>query len=156
MSGLKYTCQCSNCYFTCRNPDEAVRPTFCEIVVSLQQPDFQVLKWSSDDEAKYSKEARTLGSSIEKGHDLYPELQGAYLTKGSADSLPMECGTTAITSEKIDDSSNLQIPDTSGYDALSKIKDLSTCEDVNPSKPAFVGEDGYHVLTKSDEVFIDM
>ena len=57
------------------------RPSFCDIVVPLQLPEFQILKWSAADEAKYSLPTRTLGSDIEKGHGLYPELQSKYLRK---------------------------------------------------------------------------
>jgi len=67
-----------------RNERESERPSFCDITVSLQQPDFQVLKWSSSDETKYNQLARTLGSDIEKGHDLYPELQRVYCTSDEA------------------------------------------------------------------------
>ena len=148
-------------YSICRNPDEAVRPTFCEIVVSLQQPDFQILKWSSADEAKYSKAARTLGSPIEKGHGLHPELQRSYLGKGmhSADSssnplIGMGTGTGNIASSCEDS----RMPDTryeNGYNVLPKSDDLSTCEGAG-SEYDNVCDDGYDVLSKSDDVSIDM
>ena len=158
--------QVSIYFSTCRNPDEAVRPTFCEIVVSLQQPDFQILKWSSADEAKYNKAARTLGSALEKGHGLHPELQRSYLRKGSADSssnslIEMDTGNIASSRE---DSSKLRIHDTrndNGYDVLAKSDDLSTCEGAgspeNPSKFLdtefdIVCDDGYDVLSKSDDI----
>ena len=114
-----------------------MRPTFCDIVVSLQQPDFQILKWSSADEAKYSKAARTLGSAIEKGHGLHPELQRSYLGKGSADgpSNPLvEMGTTSITQEK-----------------EAPCKESSKLPDVR-----YVLDDGYDILTMSEELFTDM
>jgi hypothetical protein len=87
-------------YFThsYRNPGEARRPSFCEIVVSLQRPDFQILKFSPTDESKYSKAAMTLGSPIEKGHGLYPELQRSYIRKGSADDSSCQHGATASKS----------------------------------------------------------
>ena len=47
--------------------------------MELQRPDFQILKWSASDEAKFSKSARTLANPIEKGRGLYPELQKRYL-----------------------------------------------------------------------------
>ena len=49
--------------------------------MELQRPDFQILKWSTSDEAQYSKSARTLANPIEKGRGLYPELQKMYLRK---------------------------------------------------------------------------
>ena len=64
----------------------AERPSFCDIVVSLQLPDFQILKWSPSDEAKYSQAAKTLGEDIEMGQDLYPELQKKYLKEDTQDS----------------------------------------------------------------------
>ena len=147
---------------TCRNSDEAVRPTFCEVVVSLQQPDFQILKWSSADEAKYSKAARTLGNPIEKGHGLHTELQRSYLRKGSADSSLLEIGTANIASSH-EDSSKLRIPDTRYV--LTKSDDLSTCEGASSCENSSklldteydsVYDDGYDVLSKSDDVSIDM
>lgn len=66
---------------SCRNNAEVERPSFCDIAVELQRPDFQILKWSSSDEAQYSKPARTLANPIEKGRGLYPELQKMYLRK---------------------------------------------------------------------------
>ena len=166
---MKYiTLKFYNTCLACRNPDEAVRPTFCEVVVSLQQPDFQILKWSSADEAKYSKAARTLGSPIEKGHGLHPELQRSYLRKGSADSSSntlLEMGTAKIASS-CEDSSELQMPDTRFDNALTKSDDLSTCEGVmgsceNPRKLLdteydIVCDDEYDVLSKSDDISIDM
>ena len=68
-------------YVLYRNDEVAERPSFCDIVVSLQLPDFQILKWSPSDEAKYSQAAKTLGEAIEMGRDLYPELQGKYLQR---------------------------------------------------------------------------
>ena len=50
-------------------------------MVSIQQPDFQILKWTQDDENKYSKLARTLGAPIEKGSRLYMDLQRLYIVK---------------------------------------------------------------------------
>ena len=54
------------------------RPNFCDVVVSFQKPDFQILQWMQDDEKKYSKLARTLGAPIEKGSCLYMNLQKSY------------------------------------------------------------------------------
>ena len=66
---------------SCRNDAEDERPSFCDVAVELQRPDFQILKWSTSDEAQYSKSARTLANPIEKGRGLYPELQKMYLRK---------------------------------------------------------------------------
>ena len=134
-----------------------MRPTFCDILVSLQQPDFQILKWSSADEAKYSKAARTLGSPIEKRHGLHPELQRSYLRKGSADSssnslIGMGTGNIASSCE------DSRMPDTryeNGYYVLTKSDDLSTCEGAG-SEYDNVCDDEYDVLSKSDDGSIDM
>ena len=64
--------------FICRHYEPQSRPTFFEILLALQRPDFQLLKWTSEDEASYSEEARTVGSPIEAGEELYAELQQMY------------------------------------------------------------------------------
>ena len=65
---------------TCRHPEAESRPTFFDILLVLQRPDFQLLKWKPEDEAAYSQEARTLGSLAEAGKELYAELQNMYST----------------------------------------------------------------------------
>lgn len=63
---------------TCRNPQENERPSFCNIVVSFQLPDFQILNWSHSDKTLYSEASQRLGGPIETGKELYTELQKRY------------------------------------------------------------------------------
>ena len=42
---------------TCRHPAAVQRPTFADLQISLQQP-----KWSEEDKATYSENARTIGA----------------------------------------------------------------------------------------------
>lgn len=44
----------------------------------LQHPDFQILKWTEKDIAATNESARLLGSPLEAGHYLYPDLQNSY------------------------------------------------------------------------------
>ena len=62
-----------------RHPESGSRPTFFDILLVLQRPDFQLLKWKPEDEATYSQEARTLGNVAEVGKELYAELQSMYM-----------------------------------------------------------------------------
>ena len=56
-----------------------LRPKLCHTLVSLQQPDFRILKMSEDDLATcVSENAMVLGASIEEGFLLYKDLQTAY------------------------------------------------------------------------------
>ena len=49
------------------------------MVVSLQHPDFQVLKWTQKDIDTIDNEnARVLGSPLEAGYCLYHDLQSKY------------------------------------------------------------------------------
>ena len=51
------------------------------MVVSLQQPDFQILKWAQEDIATFDDEkAGVLGSPLERGCGLYYDLQFTYKT----------------------------------------------------------------------------
>ena len=47
-------------------------------MIPLQKPDFQVLKWSSEELANGSKGSRTLGAPLEAGHRLHMDLQRKY------------------------------------------------------------------------------
>ena len=68
---------------TYRHPDPDSRPAFCNLMLLLlQRPDFQLLKWSEEDEATFSKKSRTLGGPLEDGEELYTELQNAYSKSG--------------------------------------------------------------------------
>ena len=65
--------------FSCRQPDPNDRPAFMDVLIPLQKPDFQLLKWSSEELVLYSEEARTLGATLEAGHQLHKDLQTKYL-----------------------------------------------------------------------------
>jgi len=61
-----------------RHPDPDSRPLFYDLLLLLQRPDFQLLRWSAEDEVVYSEKARTLGGPVEDGVELYAELQESY------------------------------------------------------------------------------
>ena len=52
-----------------------MRPSFLNIVVTLQKPDFQILKWPLQDSDILS---RTLGAGLDKSRNLYVDLQNVY------------------------------------------------------------------------------
>ena len=84
LHGIIYTMLlCSDDTFThaCRHPEAASRPTFFDTLLALQRPDFQVLKWTCEEVAAYSKEARTIGSPIEAGQELYTDIQHVYVSQ---------------------------------------------------------------------------
>ena len=66
-----------------RHPEAAQRPSFPDILIPLQKPDFQVLQWSSEELTLYSEEERTLGAALEAGHQLHSDLQIKYLAENS-------------------------------------------------------------------------
>lgn len=75
-----------------RHPKAPSRPNFSDIVVALQHPDFQILKWSQTDiESCENANASVLGSALEDGHFLYADLQHTY-KKGSkvGDDIPQK------------------------------------------------------------------
>ena len=63
---------------TCRHPNPSLRPNFCETVVMLQHPDFQILKWAEEGGVTANERAKVLGSALEEGLCLYPDLQNNY------------------------------------------------------------------------------
>ena len=63
-----------------RKPGASDRPGFLDIMVPIQKPDFQVLKWSSEEVNSYSERARTLGAPLDAGLQLHRDLQRTYLT----------------------------------------------------------------------------
>ena len=70
---------------TCRHPDPDSRPAFCNLMLLLlQRPDFELLRWSEEDEATFSKKARTLGGPLEDGEELYTELQSSFSKSGNS------------------------------------------------------------------------
>ena len=72
-----------NAVYYYRNPEASSRPSFCAIIIELQHPDFEILKWSDEDKALYSEKAMTLGSPIEEGNNLFKDLQYTYLQKST-------------------------------------------------------------------------
>ena len=64
--------------FSSRHAQPESRPTFTDTVVLLQRPDFQLLRWSAEDEVAYSEKARTLGGPVEDGNELFTELQEVF------------------------------------------------------------------------------
>ena len=66
------------CVLFKRNPEPDHRPTFPEILVGLQRPDFKLLTWTAEDVAAYTEEARTLGAPLEAGEELYTDIQKLY------------------------------------------------------------------------------
>ena len=67
-----------------RHPGPDSRPAFCDLLLLLQRPDFQLLRWSEEDEATFSKKARTLGGPLKDGEELYTELQTVFSKSGSS------------------------------------------------------------------------
>ena len=65
-------------HFLSRHPQPASRPTFTDVVVLLQRPDFQLLWWSEEDKTAYNEKARALGGPVEDGEEMYTELQKTY------------------------------------------------------------------------------
>ena len=57
------------CIVVTRHPEKSCRPPFGTLVFQLSQPDSQLIQDTST----------VLGGPLETGHDLYPELQEAYL-----------------------------------------------------------------------------
>ena len=62
----------------CRHPEPESRPEFPDIQVELQRPDFKLLTWTAEDVAAYTEQARTLGSPLEAGEELYTDIQKTY------------------------------------------------------------------------------
>ena len=71
-------------YATYRHPNPDSRPAFCDLLLLLQRPDFQLLKSSEEDETAFSKKARTLGGPLGDGEELYTELQTIFSNSGSS------------------------------------------------------------------------
>ena len=61
-----------------RSPEPVSRPTFPDIQVDLQRPDFKLLTWTPEDVAAYTEQARTLGAPLEAGGKLYTDIQKTY------------------------------------------------------------------------------
>ena len=67
-----------------RHPDPDSRPVFCDLMLLLQLPDFQLLRWSEEDETTFSKKARVLGGPLKDGEELYTELQTIFSKSASS------------------------------------------------------------------------
>lgn len=53
-----------------RNPEPSKRPKFASVLQFLQHPDHKLLTWTPEDVAE---QARTLGTPLEAGGELYKE-----------------------------------------------------------------------------------
>ena len=84
-------------YLLCRHSEPELRPTFFDVLLVLQRPDFQLLNWLPDDVATYSEQARTLGAPVEAGEELYTELQKTYLLPGNQLSFTLPRGCSRAT-----------------------------------------------------------
>lgn len=71
-------------FSNCRHPDELKRPSFLNIVVALQQPDFKILSdWTSP---TFDTLSGILGVGLDKSKDLYLDLQKTYIHVKSRES----------------------------------------------------------------------
>ena len=61
-----------------RHPEPDGRPSICDISMSLQKPDFKLLQWNKDEDL--DEDSKTLGAPLEKGHQLYLDLQKIYIS----------------------------------------------------------------------------
>ena len=93
-------------------------------MVPIQKPDFQILKWSSEEVNSYSERARTLGAPLDVGHQLHRDLQRTYLTLESP-----EVSKEIVSSSK-DEETNILTND--HYKQQSDIN-LTKIEDDNTS-----------------------
>ena len=69
-----HTVACLTCLYThpCRHPEASSRPTFSDLVTSFDQPDSKLLTCPSD------VDPVVLGAPLEKGENLYRDLQNKY------------------------------------------------------------------------------
>ena len=89
-----------------------MRPAAPDIAVGLQRPDYQILKWSADEIARYDVATRTLGSPLTKGCSLHLNLQRKYLiTSNEAD----EAQSTSAPEPAVVIKTNTTEDDDSGY-----------------------------------------
>ena len=64
-----------------RHPDAGCRPAFFDIMTLLQKPDFQILKWSSEELKQFTQQSMVLGLPLDKGRCLHRDLQRRYLAR---------------------------------------------------------------------------
>ncbi|XP_019862739.1 PREDICTED: ephrin type-A receptor 6-like [Amphimedon queenslandica] len=62
----------------CWNPDSNHRPTFKDILDTLAEDPEGLLHWSDENKAVHESSS-VLGSDLEAGQDLYPELQQIFV-----------------------------------------------------------------------------
>ena len=67
-----------------RNPDASHRPAFPDIMIPLQKPDFQILKWDDKDSSSSDGKAKILGAPLQEGLPLHKDLQRTYLPRAEA------------------------------------------------------------------------
>ena len=91
-------------------------------MVPIQKPDFQILKWSSEEVNSYSERARTLGAPLDVGHQLHRDLQRTYLTLESP-----EVSKEIVSSSKDEETSILTNEQQSDI-KLNKIEDDNTSD----------------------------
>jgi hypothetical protein len=70
--------------YTYRNPDANERPAIQDVMMPLQKPDFQILRWESEDASSSAAEATILGAPLQDGFHLYKDLQKTYLSATGA------------------------------------------------------------------------
>jgi hypothetical protein len=70
--------------YTYRNPDANERPAIQDVMMPLQKPDFQILRWESEDASSSAAEATILGALLQDGFHLYEDLQKTYLSTTGA------------------------------------------------------------------------
>ena len=91
-------------------------------MVPIQKPDFQILKWSSEEVNSYSEQARTLGAPLDAGHQLHRDLQRTYLTLESP-----EVSKEMVSSSK-DEETDILTNDQQSDINLTKIEDDDTSD----------------------------
>ena len=91
-------------------------------MVPIQKPDFQILKWSSEEVNSYSERARTLGAPLDAGHQLHKDLQRTYLTLESP-----EVSKEIVSSSK-DEETNILTNDQQSDINLTKNEDDNTSD----------------------------
>ena len=64
--------------FITRNPDGNHRPTFKDILDTLAEDPEGLLHWNDENKAVHLSSS-VLGSDLEAGQDLYPELQQIFM-----------------------------------------------------------------------------
>ena len=62
-------------YTLYRHLDADDRPTFKILWRFLQQPHYELLKWSEEDKEMYSENCRTIGGTFQRGESLFGDIQ---------------------------------------------------------------------------------